>query len=54
MAPAYATAAGHFSSTDNIRLAKVDATIHKELATTYGVKGFPTLLFFNNGEKLEY
>lgn len=46
MAPAYAAASKNFLSSENIRLAKVDATIHKALATKYDVKGFPTILFF--------
>lgn len=33
---------------------KVDATEHKELGQRYGVKGFPTLKFFRNGEATEY
>jgi len=36
------------------KLAKVDATVHKELSKQYGVKGFPTLVFFNNGVKQDY
>jgi hypothetical protein len=46
MAPAYAEAAAHFKSTPNVRLAKLDATVHKETSSKFGVKGFPTLKFF--------
>ena len=57
MAPAYAKAAAHFKndpSTPNTRLAKVDATIHKDLSSRFGVSGFPTLKFFNHGKDVEY
>lgn len=37
-----------------MRLAKVDATEHKKAAGEYGVRGFPTLYFFLNGEKIDY
>jgi protein disulfide-isomerase A6 len=46
MIPAYSKAAEHFKSTSNTRIAKVDATIHKDLGSKFGVKGFPTLKFF--------
>ena len=57
MAPAYAKAAAHFKNdpnTPNTRLAKVDATVHKELASRFRVSGFPTLRFFQNGKDVEY
>ncbi len=33
---------------------KVDATENKDLGSQYGVKGYPTLKFFKNGEATEY
>jgi hypothetical protein len=54
MAPAYAKAAEHFKSTNNIRLVKVDATVHGELGSTYGVKGYPTIKWFKKGQHTEY
>jgi len=30
--------------------AKVDATVHKEVAAQYGIKGFPTLKYYKNGK----
>lgn len=46
MAPAYAKAASHYKNdpkTSNIRLAKIDCDVHKDLAKRFAVKGFPTL-----------
>jgi protein disulfide-isomerase A1 len=37
-----------------VRLAKVDATVEKKSGQDYGVRGFPTLYFFLNGEKMDY
>ncbi|KPI89399.1 protein disulfide isomerase [Leptomonas seymouri] len=34
-------------------LVKVDCTKETELASKFGIKGFPTLIIFRNGEKLE-
>jgi protein disulfide isomerase len=35
-------------------IAKIDATEHAGPATTYGVRGYPTLIFFKNGNKIAY
>lgn len=43
MAPAYSKAAAHFKSTSNVRLAKVDATVEKDLASRHKVSGYPTI-----------
>lgn len=40
--------------TENIPLAKVDATEEKEVADEYGIHGYPTLLVFRNGRRFDY
>ena len=55
LAPDYTKAATvlHDQGT-NVLLAKVDATVEKDLATEYGVEGFPTLKIFRHGRVSEY
>lgn len=55
MAPEYASAAQHLSeSGSTIKLGKVDATIESELAEKFGIRGYPTLKFFKNGNAVDY
>lgn len=55
MAPAYAKLARRMKEDKNgVPIAKVDATVENELGTKYGVKGFPTLKLFINGEPIDY
>jgi len=52
LTPEYEAAAKAIAADDGISavLAKVDATVEKDLATKYEVKGFPTLKFFTGGD----
>jgi len=51
LTPKYAQVAAAFAGDDDVVVAKLDADAHKELATTYGVSGYPTLKFFPKGNK---
>ena len=55
MAPEYSKLAESMhKKEDPIPIAKVDATIEKELAEKYEVSGFPSLKLFINGESVDY
>ena len=53
LTPEYARAATALKPS-GVVLAKVDSTQHAELAQEHGIEGYPTLLFFVDGEKRPY
>lgn len=55
MAKPYASLAKKMhEGTTGVKIAKVDATESKGLASRFEIQGFPTLKFFKNGEPIEY
>jgi len=49
LAPVYEKVAATYKGEPNVVVAKVDADAHQDLASQYGVSGFPTLKFFAKG-----
>ena len=55
MAPDYSKLAERMKTEeDGVPIAKVDATVEKELAEKFQIQGFPTLKMFINGEPVDY
>ncbi|KAI6658911.1 Protein disulfide-isomerase isoform X1 [Oopsacas minuta] len=55
LAPEYIQAATKLKEMGSeIRLAKVDATIEKDLAQSRNIKGYPTLIFFKHSSPINY
>ncbi|CAK8684748.1 unnamed protein product [Clavelina lepadiformis] len=38
----------------DVSVARLDATKYSKIASHFGIRGFPTIMFFKNGQKLEY
>ena len=49
LAPTWDDLARHFESREDIHISKVDCTQHSSTCHRHGVKGYPTLLVFEDG-----
>lgn len=53
MAPTWEDLAKEFANNENIKISKVDCTVSSQLCSTHEVRGYPTLLFFRDGQKVD-
>eukprot|EP00282_Hemiselmis_andersenii_P003312 CAMPEP_0114144932 /NCGR_PEP_ID=MMETSP0043_2-20121206/19788_1 /TAXON_ID=464988 /ORGANISM="Hemiselmis andersenii, Strain CCMP644" /LENGTH=284 /DNA_ID=CAMNT_0001239339 /DNA_START=7 /DNA_END=861 /DNA_ORIENTATION=+ len=54
LAPAWEQLGEQFKDDASVTIAKSDCTVHKALCSKHGVRGYPTLLVFVNGESSKY
>jgi len=52
LAPTYEQVATELKG--KINVAKIDATVNKNLATRFGIRGYPTILFFKQNKMIKY
>lgn len=53
LAPVWQEVSKHFQSDSSVTIAKIDCTKYKSTCNQYDIKGYPTLLWFDKGRKIE-
>jgi thioredoxin-like negative regulator of GroEL len=55
MAPAYSELGKKYNiDGSNVKVAKLDATVHKDFAAQFKIQGFPTIKLFIGGNPVDY
>jgi len=54
MKPAYDKLAGEYEASSSVAIVDVDCTKHQDLCSTHGVKGYPTIKYWLDGEVKDY
>lgn len=53
LAPTFEELAGSFEHDTTVNIAKLDCTEHRPICKDYDIKGYPTLLWFEGGKKVD-
>lgn len=53
LAPTWLALAKAMEFNEEITIAKIDCTEYRDVCTTFDVKGYPTMLWFENGQKVD-
>lgn len=54
MKPAWDQLGDEFKDSKTVVIGDVDCTVHQDLCSEHGVKGYPTVKYFTNGEWSDY